>query len=974
MLTLAPRWFILLLNFVLLCGIVLSRGASGQPADHLRVLFLGDNGHHQPAQRAKQLIPYLAERGIQVVYTDRVEDLNAQNLNHYNTLLFYGNTPTLSNDQETVLLDFVENGGGLVTVHAGIAMFANSDAYTSLVGATFLSHGVDTMTTRRLLPDHPAIQGVPPIISWDETYIHQKHNPDKLVLSVHEQGGRIEPWTWVRDHGEGRVFYTAWGHDENTWSNPGFHLLLERGLRWAAGDWALSADWSLPALTYVDSVTVPFYPAGVGWGVTGDPFTRAQAPLSPEASMQQTFVEPGFRLELFAAEPDVINPIDLDWDESGRLWVTETIEYPNTFQPERKGKDRIKILEDTDNDGRADRVTVFAEGLNIPTSIVLANGGAIVAQAPDMLFLKDTDGDDRADVREVLFTGFGTHDTHAGPNNLRYGFDNQIWGAVGYSSFSGAVGDGDSLRFGQALFRFTSDGSSIEHMATFNNNTWGLAFSEEGLVFGSTANGNPSLFSAIPERYYRRFGGNRPHVLRSIADDARFYPVTDHVKQVDWHGRYTAGSGYEIYTARSFPAPYWNRIGFIGGPTGHLLGKFAHEPKGSGYTATNEWNMLASRDEWFSPIQVRVGPDGALWVIDWYNLIIQHNPTPAGFEVGEGNAYVNELRDRQHSRIYRVVYEQSGESNSPATLADASPEELVQALTSDNMHWRLTAQRLLVERGRTEVLPQLYALVQDVRVDVLGLNTAAIHALWTMHGLGVLDGNNSDALAVAMSALFHPSNGVRRTALRVLPQTEATLDAILDAGILPNTPVPTGMTYTVPVGLMDAADAQVKLAALLFVADMPFSMPSSNRAASVLVEVLRAPENADDEGLRTAVAAAGLRHNPAFLRLAMNRLTLTEDTTYTANLKHVLGIVAGRHIAQGALKETVDILNQADTSLASVAIEGIAAHWPQDDAYAPTEEDRSALQSLYRNAQALRAPLRELANTWELPELFGDAH
>lgn len=940
---------------------LLGQAATGQSTDRLRVLFLGDNGHHQPAQRASQLVPYLASKGIQVVYTDHVDDLNSETLSKYHALLLFGNNPYITKDQEVALLNFVAGGGALVPIHAGIAMFANSDAYTTLVGATFKSHGVGTFTTKYLLPNHPVLKGMTPFESWDETYLHQKHNPDKVVLAIHEHDGGAEPWTWVRTHGEGRVFYTAWGHDERTWSNPGFLQLVERGIRWAVGDWALKADWTPPALNYAEGL-MPYYPAGEGWGVTGDPFTEAQEPLSPEASMAQTFVEPGFRLELFAAEPEIVNPIDMDWDERGRLWVTETIDYPNTFQPERKGQDRIKILEDTNGDGRADKFTIFAEGLNIPTSIVLANGGAIVAQVPDMIFLKDTDGDDRADLEEVLFTGWGISDTHAGPNNLRYGPDNHIWGAVGYSAFNGAVG-GDSLRFGQALFRFTPDGSTMEHMATFNNNTWGLTFSEEGLVFGSTANGNPSMFTAIPERYYRRLDNSKPHVLRSIADDASFFPVAEHVRQVDWHGRYTAGSGYELYTARSFPKAFWNRIAFTGEPTGHLLGKFVHEPSGSGYKSYNEWNLLASRDEWFSPIQSRVGPDGALWVIDWYNLIIQHNPQPSGFELGVGNAYENELRDKQHSRIYRVVYEDAPAST-PMNLANASPEELVTALKSDNLHWRLMAQRLLVERGESDILPLLAELVADVRVDALGLNTGAMHALWTIDGLGLFKSGRAAALGVAYDALYHPSAGVRRAAITVLPRTDATLDLMLEAGILPEPSVPEGMNYTVPFGLMDAADAQVKLAALLSLADMQ----PSDRVAKVLVDVLRAPDNAGDEGLRTAVAAAGVQH-PAFLREAMT-LTLTDDTTYTANLKYVLGTVAARFVDDGTTEGVLDLLEASDghdTGIATMIIEGIANGWPEGIIPAWNADDQDRLQALMDRADGSAAALQTLSEKWRHP-------
>ncbi len=952
-----------LFRFIALLLLV-SQVAAGQSTDRLHVLFLGDNGHHQPAKRALQIYPYMAERGIQLVYTDDPAELNPENLSHYHALMFFGNTPYITKEQETALLDFVEDGGGLVTIHAGIAMFANSDAYVNLVGGTFKSHGVGTFSVNHIRPNHPAIAGLEPFESWDETYIHQRHNPDKIVLAVHEEDGRREPWTWVRTHGEGRVFYTAWGHDERTWSNPGFHQQIERGLRWAVGDWALEADWSPAALTYTEG-EMPYYPAGEGWGVTGEPFTEMQEPLSPEASMAQTFVEPGFRMELFAAEPDIVNPIDMDWDERGRLWIVETVDYPNEFKPERKGLDRIKILEDTDGDGRADKSTVFADGLNIPTSLVLANGGVIVAQAPDMLFLKDTDGDDKADVKEVLFSGWGTRDTHAGPNNLRYGLDNQIWGGVGYSAFNGTLNGGDSLLFAQAIFRFEPDASSIEHMATFNNNTWGLSFSEEGFVFGSTANGNPSMHSAIPERYHQRLDDSSPHVLNTIADDASFFPLAPKVRQVDWHGLYTAGSGYEIYTARSFPKSYWNRVGFIGGPTGHLLGKFIHEPAGSGFVAYNDWNMAASRDEWFAPIQMRVGPDGALWIIDWYNLIIQHNPTPEGYELGEGNAYEIELRDRQHSRIYRIVYE-DGPASAPMNLASATPEKLVEALTSDNMLWRLMAQRLLVERSELDVLPMLYDLVKNVRVDEIGLNVGAIHALWTMHGLGTLDGSNVEALTVAMQALYHPSAGVQRAALITLPRTHELLDAILAAGMLPDPAVPEGMSYTVGFNLMDAADAHTRLAALLAVADIPYS----EHAGKATADLLSVSENANDEGIRMAAMAAGVQHASAFLKNAMGWQT-NEDSTYSAHLAEAIGTVAGRYAAAGNSEDMVDVLvalEEADAVLAETLLLSISENWPEDHTPSFGEPELDRLRNLYSSLpESIQQHLRALMEHWKVP-------
>jgi hypothetical protein len=167
-----------------------------------------------------------------------------------------------------------------------------------------------------------------------------------------------------------------------------------------------------------------------------------------------------------------------------------------------------------------DKFTVFADGLNIPTGFAFANGGIVLLQSPNTLFLKDTDGDGKADVKEILFSGWGRKDTHAGPSNLVYGFDNWIWGVLGYSGFDGSVG-GEGFKFTQGIYRFTPDGRHLEYLRTTNNNTWGLGFTEAGIPFASTANNNPSVYPSIPNRYYTQ-AGLPTKVLGSISNTARF--------------------------------------------------------------------------------------------------------------------------------------------------------------------------------------------------------------------------------------------------------------------------------------------------------------------------------------------------------------------------------------------------------------------------------------------------------------------
>ena len=542
---------------------------------------------------------------------------------------------------------------------------------------------------------------------------------------------------------------------------------------------------------YVEA-KVPFYAPGKG---AGQSLTKMQKPLDAAESMKHMVHPADFELKLFATEDQLGGkPICMNWDERGRLWVAVTLDYPNDLQPEGKGRDRILILEDTNGDGKADKVTVFADKLSIPTSLIFARGGVLVHQAPDTLFLKSTKGDDSADERKVLFTGWGTRDTHAGPSNLHYGFDNWYYGIVGYSGFKGTVG-GEDHKFGQGFYRFKRDGSKLEFLRSTSNNSWGVGFSEEGLLFGSTANGNPSVYLPIPNRYYESVRGWTSSVLGSIADSARFHPITDKVRQVDWHGQFTAAAGHALYTARAYPKEYWNRTAFVTDPTGHLAATMVLERDGTAYQTHYGWNLLASDDEWCAPIMAEVGPDGNVWVIDWYAFIVQHNPTPPGFKTGKRGAYETELRDKKHGRIYRLV-RKDATPQAAMTLKDADPAKLAATLKNDNMFWRLHAQRLLVERGKPDVIPAADR-TGERRHGRRDRSERGCHARFVdVARPGRLDGSNAKATAAVVAVLKHKSAGVRRNAAAVLPRDKNSAKAILDSGALTD------------------ADANVRLAAL----------------------------------------------------------------------------------------------------------------------------------------------------------------
>jgi putative membrane-bound dehydrogenase-like protein len=661
----------------------------------VEVLFFGDDGHHQPLERYRIFKEVSGNRGINLTYEKRMSALTPENLAKYDVLLVYANHQEITSGQLDAVKGFVEKGGGFMPVHCGSACFKKTDGYVDLVGGQIEGHGDGTFSARVVEPGHPAMKGYKPFETWDETYRHHRLAKDITILQRHGE----EPWTWVRTQGKGRVFYTAHGHDERCWMQEGFHDLLERGIRWAAGEKVTIID--LPPLEYQVPMLPPQYRTKL-------PVPKVQQPLSPADSMKRAQVPAGCELSLFAAEPEIEHPIAITWDHRDRLWVVETLDYPNGMTTGERGNDRLKICEDTNGDGRADKFTVFADELALATSAVHADGGVIVASGGKMLFLKDTDGDDKADERKVLFEGFKMYDTHAGVSNLRYGFDGWIYGTVGYAGFEGMVG-GKPAEFDTGVFRFLPDGSRIEFIGKTSNNTWGLGFTEQFDILGSTANRQPS-WQVIGD------GGNVHRADRGT----RIFPTTLDVQGSDgWDPpvellgdgkirakarHYTAAAGHGVYTAKRFPEDWRNKVAFVCEPTGHLVSMTRLRTENADFIAAFEGeNLYASSDAWSAPVAAETGPDGAVWIADWYNIIVQHNRPGAPFEQtkverGAGAAYITPLREKAMGRIYRVFPKGSPEPER-AALDPGDRLSLAKGLGDPSLVRRLHAQRLLVEWG-----------------------------------------------------------------------------------------------------------------------------------------------------------------------------------------------------------------------------------------------------------------------------------
>ena len=519
-----------------------------------------------------------------------------------------------------------------------------------------------------------------------------------------------------------------------------------------------------------------------------------QKPLDAQSSLTHLSVPEGFQVRVFASEPDIRNPIAFSWDERGRLWVVESTDYPHEHIGTDQGTDRITICEDTDGDGAADRFTRFAENQPLSTAIQVVHGGALVGQAPDIVFMEDVDGDDKFDRKvPVLEDTFGSFDTHAVMNNFKYGIDNHIWSAVGYSGMyrpgeappPGQRTNQDARILPMGVFRFSRDGSLLEPVGRFNNNTWGLGIGEDNTIFGSTANNNHAVVVGIPMRYEaeKNVANVQSHFLIE-------HSATTPLQQVDFRDGYTAAAGAFLYNGRKYPKKYWNAL-MVTEPTGHVVHSVYMEPNGSIFKEREGLieNLLSSSDDWVAPVFADIGPDENVWVADWYNPVIQHNPDGRGMQNqiwndnrGAGNAHQNPLRDTGHGRIYVIDYQDAPQSLI-TSLDPNDNEALINGLKSTNQFWRLTAQRLIIEHNKLDLIADLILMAEDESTDETGLNAPAVHALWTLHGLGAIP----QLQQTVEKALMHDSPAVRKAAIHVLPHTENGNQALIAANVFEDT-------------------------------------------------------------------------------------------------------------------------------------------------------------------------------------------
>ena len=455
--------------------------------------------------------------------------------------------------------------------------------------------------------------------------------------------------------------------------------------------------------------------------------------LSPADEQKSFVVPPGFQVRLFASEPEVVNPVAMSFDERGRLWVLELYEYPLGTKPGEQGRDRIKILEDTDGDGRADKVTVFADGMTLATALLVGNGGVYVGEAPHLWFLRDTDGDDVADEKTEVLTGFGLEDRHELLNGFTWGPDGQLYMTHGVFTATKAKDPANPnatpVVVSAGVARLDTKTRKFEVFAEGTSNPWGVDFDAKGNAFVSACVID-HLFHLTPGGLYSRQAGQAPFP----------YAYGELKSIVDHKHHMAAYAGIDIYQGDQWPKE-WLGAALHGNIHQNALNIDRLTPSGSTFKAS-KWNdagdFMTTKDGWFMPVSTQTGPDGAVWVMDWYDRYPCYqnaNADPSGV-------------DRERGRIWRVVWTGDDAAKPVPSrpsrdmdLSKLSSDELVKLLAHPNVWQRRMAQRVLTGRGNTAFGPRelhvttpLHRLLKDGSTF-----DSRLAALWTLHSTGLLD-------------------------------------------------------------------------------------------------------------------------------------------------------------------------------------------------------------------------------------------
>ncbi len=495
---------------------------------------------------------------------------------------------------------------------------------------------------------------------------------------------------------------------------------------------------------------------------------------SAEKALSTFKLPPGFKIELVAAEPLISDPVDITIDEEGQMYVVEMHGYPLDLN--NAGK--IIMLRDANKDGQMDTRTVFADSLVLPTGVMRWKKGIIVTDPPNVYYLEDTNGDGKADIKKVMLTGFALTNPQYLVNRPIYGLDNWIYlaheGAEESATYQKKFGDpGKDIYYPDdptgarlpvnaqgRIVRFKPDVHALEE--TSSATQFGQTFDDWGHHF-LVYNANHIYQEVIANRYLKRnpdqIVGDATASLSDHGDACDVFPITknpEHQLLTDI-GVITSACGITAYQGGAFPDSFNHNITFVCEPVSNLVHADRLKDKGASFIASRvleHKEFLASTDAWFRPVNMYIGPDGALYVVDYYREIIEHPEWMSKSDIESGKLY----NGRDKGRIYRISTTDAAPANwaSYLNLNDSTDVQLVEKLSSPNIWWRRNAQRLLLDRNHEMIVPALVKMAQNTKSSL-----GRLHALWTLEGMNKLTPE------LIMQALQDPEPGVRENAIKL---------------------------------------------------------------------------------------------------------------------------------------------------------------------------------------------------------------
>lgn len=565
------------------------------------------------------------------------------------------------------------------------------------------------------------------------------------------------------------------------------------------------------------------------------PVEEVKSPLSPAESLKHFRLTSGLSIELAAAEPDVIDPVSIAFDEWGRLWAVEMTDYPNGPVPGEPPKSRIRLLEDRDGDGKYETARVFVDKLLYATGVQPWRGGILVTLAGEVAYFKDTNGDGTADLRQTWFRGFSQENPQLRANHPRWALDNRIYVANGLRGGKVVaapekwVKEQEPLTLSNVDFRF--DPLTGVCSAATGAGQFGMTFDNFGNRF-FCSNRNPCRHVVLDDRYIKR---NPFLAVRDVAADvsppaadSRVFPLSRAWTTSTLHaGQFTAACGVTIYRGNALP-PEYRGNSFTCEPTGNLVHRDIVERQGATFTshyAKTPGEFLASPDEWFRPVDLADGPDGALYVVDMYRAVIEH-PDWVPDEL-KRRPDLNDGNDR--GRIYRIVTAGAPRAPRPAkNIAELSSAQLVALLGTGNAWQRTTAARLIYEQQDGVAVPLLRACLTERKTADEPGSLQRIHALWSLLGLDSL--HEGDVAA----ALADPDPRVREQAVLLSEHWIRTSPAL----------------QSKVVALAADNDARLRFQVALSLGTLPASTPVVEALAAIAVR------DAGDEWTRRAVLSS----------------------------------------------------------------------------------------------------------------------